>query len=131
MLRFFFGVFVMLHGLVHLWFVALSQGLVEFEPDMGWTSESWLLSGLLGEAATRRLAGVVFALATVPFLVGGVGLLVGAGWWRTLLMAAAIFSTGSILLYWDGRPTMIVQKGLIAVLINAGIVGALFLINWV
>ena len=131
MVRILFGVFVMLHGLVHLWFVALSQGLVEFEPDMGWTSESWLLSGLLGEAATRRLAGVVFALATVPFLVGGVSLLVGAGWWRMLLMGAAIFSTGSIFLYWDGRRAMIVQKGLIAVLINAGIVATLCLFDWV
>ena len=130
MLRILFGVFVMLHGLVHLWFVALSQGLVEFEPDMGWTSESWLLSGLLGEAATRRLAGVVFALATIPFLVGGVGLLVDAGWWRTLLMGAAIFSTGSIFLYWDGRLAMIVQKGLIAVLINAGFFATLLLIDW-
>jgi len=46
-------------------------GLVEFEPDMGWTSESWLLFGLLGEAATRRLAGVVLSLATVGFVVGG------------------------------------------------------------
>jgi hypothetical protein len=130
MLRFLFGVFATLHGLVHLWFVALSQGLVEFEPDMGWTSESWLLSGLLGQAATKRLAGVVFSLATVGFVAGGIGLLVRAGWWRTVLMGAAIFSTGGIFLYWDGRREMIVQKGLIAVLINAGTTIALQLVDW-
>jgi hypothetical protein len=52
MLRFLIGIFIVLHGLVHLWYVVLSQGLVEFEPEMGWTGESWLLSRLLGESAT-------------------------------------------------------------------------------
>jgi hypothetical protein len=40
MLRILFGIFVVLHGLVHLWYVVLSQRLVEFQADMGWTGES-------------------------------------------------------------------------------------------
>ena len=50
MLRFLFGTFVVLHGLVHLWYFTLSQRLVEFKPEMGWTGKSWILSNLLGDS---------------------------------------------------------------------------------
>ena len=35
MLRFLIGVFIVLHGLVHLWYVTLSQRLIEFQAEMG------------------------------------------------------------------------------------------------
>ena len=117
-----FGIFIVLHGLVHLWYAVLSLGLVEFQPEMGWTGESWLLTGLLGESAARSLAGVLYALATILFVAGGVGIFAGAEWWRLLLMAAAIFSSVLILLYWDGGMERIVEKGLLGLLINVGII---------
>jgi hypothetical protein len=123
------GIFITLHGLVHLWYVVLSQEWIEFEPDMGWTSQSWLLSGLLEETVTRSLAGVIFMLATVAFVVSGIGIFAQADWWRTALLSSAIFSSASVLLYWDGSLEMIVEKGLIALLINVGIIIVLFLIE--
>lgn len=129
MLNILAGIFLTLHGLVHLWYVALSQRWVEFDPEMGWTAESWLLSNLLGAAATRSLAGVLLTLATVAFVISGVAVLARAAWWRPILLGSAIFSTASVLLYWDGRPEMIVEKGLIALLINAGVLVTLFLIE--
>jgi hypothetical protein len=33
------GVFIVLHGLVHVWYVTLSQRWVEFQPEMVWTGE--------------------------------------------------------------------------------------------
>lgn len=48
MLSFLIGAFVVLHGLVHVWYVTLSQGLVEFQPEMGWSGRSWALSDPLG-----------------------------------------------------------------------------------
>jgi hypothetical protein len=112
-----------------MWYVALSQGWVEFEPEMGWTGESWLLSRFLGESATRSLASIVFIVATLAFVVSGVGTLFNAGWWRSALLASAIFSTAMVVLYWDGSFEMIVQKGLIALLINAGILVAVLLVR--
>jgi hypothetical protein len=129
MLRVLSGIFITLHGLVHLWYVVLSQEWIEFEPDMGWTSQSWLLSGLLEETVTRSLAGVIFMLATVAFVVSGIGIFAQADWWRTALLSSAIFSSASVLLYWDGSLEMIVEKGLIALLINVGIIIVLFLIE--
>jgi len=29
--------FLILHGLVHLWYLVLAFRLVEYKPDMGWT----------------------------------------------------------------------------------------------
>lgn len=129
MLRILSAIFIVLHGLVHMWYVALSQGWVEFEPEMGWTSESWLLSRFLSESATRSLAGVLFTLGTIAFVVSGVGILARAGWWRSALLGSAIYSTAMVLLYWDGVLEMIVEKGLIALLINAGVIVAVFLLK--
>jgi hypothetical protein len=43
------GGFLALHGLIHLWYVVLSQGWGEVEDGMGWNGHSWLLSPLLSE----------------------------------------------------------------------------------
>jgi hypothetical protein len=50
------------------------------------------------------------------------------GWWPSALLGSAIFSSALVLLYWDGSLERIVQKGLIALLINAGIIAALLLL---
>lgn len=48
MLRISIGIFMLLHGLVHLWYFVMSRGLVELKPEMGWSGKSWLLTNLLG-----------------------------------------------------------------------------------
>lgn len=118
MLRFFTATFVVLHGLVHLWYVSLSQGLVPFKPEMGWTGRSWLFSSLLGSAATRAVAGPLYILATIAFVVAGAAFFVGVEWSRALLVAAALLSSALILLFWDGGLNMWMEKGMIGLLIN-------------
>ena len=126
MLRFLAGIFVILHGLVHLWYVTLSTRLVEYKPDMGWTGESWLLTSPLGDSATRALASGLYVLATLGFVAGGIGLLARQDWRQGVLAASAILSTAIIILFWDGNTSMLVQKGLIGVLINVGVMLALY-----
>src|SRR5690606_13545800 len=70
-----FGIFIILHGLVHLWFVVLSRGWVPFQPDMGWTGESWILSGVLGQLPLRWLATVLYSLAALGLVLAGIGIL--------------------------------------------------------
>jgi hypothetical protein len=118
MLRFLIGLFIILHGLVHLWYFTLSQRLVVFKPEMGWTGKSWILSSLLGDSTTRLLAGALFVLVAIVFVISGVGLFVGAEWWRTALISSAIFSCAIILIFWDGSMQLIIQKGLIGFLIS-------------
>jgi len=130
MLRTVFGLFVILHGLVHLWPFVLSQGLVEYKPEMGWTGESWLLTGAVGGDATRTLATVFYALAMVLFVVSGVGLLARGDWWRPLLLVSAVVSGIVILIFWDGTGGQLVEKGLVGFLIDVVIVLLVLVANW-
>ena len=121
MFRILLGIFFILHGLVHLWYFTLSQRLVPFEPEMGWTGRSWLLTGILGDNMARTIASVLFVLATLGFVAGGAGYLADLGWWRTALIVSAVLSAVTTLAFWDGSAQYIVQKGLLGLLIDIGI----------
>src|SRR6266508_6493876 len=121
MFRFLIGLFVILHGLVHLWYFTLSQRLVEFKPEMGWTGKSWIFSTLLGESTTRVLASSLFVLAAIAFAISGFGIFFRAAWWWPMLFGSALFSSVVLLLFWDGGMQLIVQKGLIGFLIGVAI----------
>jgi hypothetical protein len=130
MLRFLVGIFVILHGLVHLWYVVLSQRLVEFQAEMGWTGRSWLLTGLIGDSSARLLASVVYALAAVAFIGSGIGLFTEGDWWRPIMVGSAIFSAAVVLVFWDGSAGLLVQKGLIGLLIDLGIIFWVLVLKW-
>jgi hypothetical protein len=130
MLRVLFGIFIVLHGLVHLWYVTLSQGLVEFQAEMGWIGKSWLFSPLLGDGATSALATVPYCLATLGFVVGGIGVFVQQEWWRPVVIGSAAFSAAIIFLFWDGGLQMLIEKGLIGFLINVALLVALLIFGW-
>lgn len=130
MLRALFGVFVILHGLVHLWPLVLSQELVEYKPEMGWTGESWFLTGLIGDSATRLVASFAYGLAAIAFTVSGIGLLIGSSWWRPTLAASAVVSAAIILSFWDGGTELLVEKGLVGFLINLGIILSVLVLKW-
>jgi membrane-associated HD superfamily phosphohydrolase len=126
-IRWALAIFVVLHGLVHLWYLTLSQGLVEFEAEMGWTGSSWLLSGFLGDVALRWLATTLYAVATLGFVAGGLGLAAQQEWWEPFTIAAAAISAVTIVLFWDGSTQMLVQKGLIGLVIDVIILAILLL----
>lgn len=128
--RFLFGVFVLLHGLVHLWYVTLSQRWIEFRAEMGWSGESWLLTPLLGDAATRTVATLLYALATLGFVGGAIGIFAGQAWWRPAIVGSATFSAVTILIFWDGGLQMIVEKGLLGFLINLAILIVLLVFDY-
>lgn len=124
------GIFLVLHGLVHLWYVTLSQRWIEFEAEMGWSGESWLFTPVFGDRATRTIVGGLCALATLGFVAGGLGLVFRAAWWRPVVIGSAVVSTAIVLFFWDGRLEMVVEKGLIALIINGALLVALLAWNW-
>ena len=127
MIRFLTGTFIILHGLVHLWYFSLSQGLVPIEPEMGWTGSSWLFAPLLGSAAARTLAGPLYLVATLAFVVAGAGFFTQAAWARPALAVAALLSSALILLFWNSGLNMWMEKGLIGLLINLALLAVLWL----
>lgn len=124
------GILAILHGLTHLWYVTLSLGLVEFTPEMGWSGRSWLLSGLAGESLLRTLAVILYSLAAIGFVLGGVGLLLRRGWFRDLVVFTSVVSMTAIVVYWDGAPSKLVEKGLIGLVLSLAFLVAVRALHW-
>ena len=80
MMRIILGVFLVLHGLVHLLYMGQSQRFFELQPDLIWPDGSWLFSKLLGDDPTRTVTSIGLVLAAVGFVTGGMGLFWQQSW---------------------------------------------------
>jgi hypothetical protein len=127
-MRIIFGIFFLLHGLVHLWFVVLSRDWVEFQSEMAWTGKSWLLSKTFGDDVTSITATILYSLAAASYVIASIGFLSIQEWTRSWMVLASIISITSILLFWDGSIDMLVEKGIIGFLISLAIL-LFFVIN--
>lgn len=130
MARILFGVFFVLHGLVHLLYFGQSARYFELQPGMVWPDGSWAFSRFVGNATTRNLASIFLILAAIGFVAGGAGIFLKQGWWRPVVVSAAAFSTVIYLLFWDGVIQSLDNKGGVGILINLTILAALLIFRW-
>jgi hypothetical protein len=124
------GLFIALHGLVHLLYVAHSQRLIELQPGLAWPDGSWAFSRPLGDETTRLFASIAYVLAAIAFVVSGAGLFLRQAWWRPLVAGAAAFSSVVIVLFWDGKLQQLDNQGLLGLLINMAILAAVLIVGW-
>ncbi len=122
MLRIIFGIFFILHGIVHLLYFGHSVRFFELQPGMVWPDGAWAFSRLLGTETTRTLAGILLVIAAFGFALGGVGLFAKQPWWRPATLSVAAFSTVIYLLLWDGAFQHLPNKGAVGILINLAII---------
>jgi hypothetical protein len=118
LLQLIFGVFIVLHGLVHLLYFGQSARRFELRPGLTWPDGSWVFSRLLGDQSTRKLASLACIVAAVGFVAGGAGLLISQVWWRPIVVAAAAFSSVVFILFWNGKLRHLDDQGGVAILIN-------------
>jgi len=130
MLSILFGIFFILHGLVHMLYFGQSARYLELQPGMTWPDGSWIFSRLLGDVTGRNLASILLVLAAIGFVIGGVGIFVKQAWWSPLIVAAAIFSSLIYLLFWDAGWSHLDNKGGVGILINLAILAALTIFQW-
>ena len=130
MLRFIIGVFIVLHGLVHLLYFGQSWRLFELQPGMVWPEGSWAFSKFLGDKATRLLASICCVLAAIGFMAGGIGILLMQPWWRPVVVGSAAISAIIFILFWDGKIQKLHDKGAIGLLINIAILVAVLILRW-
>lgn len=130
-----FGIFIILHGLVHLLYFGQSQKLFELQPGMVWPQGSWIFSRLYEDQPPEWVSGVIFTLSAVSFIIaailfiaGGAGLIFGQPWWRPTVMSAAIFSSIIIILFWDGQRSTWRDQGGIGLLINLAILAVVIIL---
>ncbi len=130
MLQFIFGVFVVLHGLVHLLYFGQSARRFELRPGLDWPDGSCVFSKLLEDQTIRNLASIACVVAAIAFVAGGAGVFIGQSWWRPAIVAAAAFSSFAFLLFWDGKLRRLNDQGAIAILINVAILVAVLVLAW-
>jgi len=130
MLAIFFGIFILLHGLVHLLYFGQSARYFELQQGMVWPDGSWAFSRLFGEIGSRNLASALLVLAAVVFVAGGIGIFTRQAWWRPVILVAAVFSSLIYLLFWDGGWAHLDNKGGVGILINLAVMVALLVFRW-
>ena len=130
MLRFIIGLFIVLHGLVHLLYAGHSLRRFELQPGMVWPDGAWAFSRLLGDQATRLLASISCVLAALAFVAGGIGILLKQAWWRPVVVVSAVFSAVIFVLFWNGKMERLDNQGGVGILINLAILVAVLLLQW-
>jgi hypothetical protein len=115
------GIFIILHGLVHLFYFAHSKKIFELRPGFEWPDNSWVLSKFLKTDTIRTIASLVCILVAVVFVISGIAYIVTAVWTFKLIQISAILSSGLFILFWDGRLKKLDNQGAIAILLNISI----------
>jgi len=129
-MRILFGIFILLHGLVHLLYFGHSLRLFELKPGLVWPAGSWAFSKLLGDITARNLASISLILATAGLIVGSIGIFGGLSWWRPVVVGVAIFSSVVFILLWNGRLQNLDGQGGVGVLINLALLIAILIFRW-
>ncbi len=124
------GIFLILHGGVHLLYAGQSGRYFELRPGMTWPDGSWLFSKLLGDEATRLSATISLALVALGFIVGGAGLFFRQEWWRPAVIGATALSVLIFILLWDGRFQALDAKGGVGLLIDLAILALILILKW-
>jgi hypothetical protein len=130
MLKIIIGIFIILHGLVHLLYFGHNARYFELQPGMDWPNGSWAFSKLIGDETVRVLASMVCVLAAIGFVAGGIGIFAEQAWWRYAVVGTAIFSTLFYVLLWNGKMDRLDGQGGIAILINLAILIAVLILQW-
>lgn len=129
LLQFIFGVFIMLHGLVHLLYLGQSARRFELRPGMVWPDGAWAFSTWLGDKITRSLANILCALAACGFIAGGAGILMSQAWWRSAVVGSAVLSSIIFMLLWNGKLQKVDDQGGVGVLIDLAILTAVLVLQ--
>ncbi len=116
------NIIFMLHGLVHVWYIMLAQGWVEFQTEMGWTGSSWLFSSQVVENALSWIVTLGYGMAAAGFVIGGVGNLTNQVWSQAVLFFSAVLSSLLLIIFWDGNFSLLVEKGLLGLMINVALI---------
>jgi len=130
MINILFGIFIVLHGLVHMLYFGQSARFFELQPGMIWPDGSWAFSRLFGDAGARNLASILLVLAAIGFVAGGIGIFVKQIWWRPVIVFTSVFSSVLYLLFWDAGWGHLDNKGGVGILINLAILAVLLIFQW-
>jgi len=128
-LRALIAVVLFIHGIGHIMGVIPALQLLDVK---GWNSHSWLLTPLIGEAASRILSAILFLIALVGFVGSALALLgwlVPHDWWRPLALVSAVISLITVVLFWNAFIALVPNK-VGALGVNIAVLVCLLVLNW-
>jgi hypothetical protein len=130
MLKIFIALFLIAHGLVHAGLAAAPDPSdTDSKPGAFFTSpgRTWLLPKLgLNAAAIKWIGIILVALATLGFVLAGLGVFGVPGLseiWRTVAVISAVVSLLLLVLFWH-------IWLIVGILIDIGVLIALLWANW-
>ena len=106
------------HGIGHAMGVISALKLIKVDRSEGsvfknWTPDSWLLTDLLGDSASRAVCTILYLAALIGFLGAALSLMewgLPHDWWRTLAMVSAGISLLGLVLYWNALMLLFPHK---------------------
>jgi hypothetical protein len=125
------------HGVGHAMGIIPALGIVKVGESSqswlkNWSSHSWLLTGVLGDGASRVVCVVLYLAGLVGFIGAALAVLgwgVPHNWWRTLALVSAVVSLLALILYWNALIFLFPHKvGALAV--NVATIVCLLALNW-
>ncbi len=123
-----FGIFIILHGLIHLLYLGQSARFFELKPGMVWPDGSWALSRL--NQLARNLTSAALLLAALGLIIGGIGIVTSQVWWRPVVVGAVTLSSVVYILSWNGSKQNLDGQGAIGLLIDVAILLAVLVFGW-
>lgn len=120
------AIFFILHGAVHLLGFVVPWQIMQVE---GMPYTTTILGGRVNVGnGGIRFVGLLWMLATITFVVAGIGLLLSAPWWWSVTMGATLFSLFLCILGWpEARWGALIDVLIVAVLIIGSQLGLTFL----
>jgi hypothetical protein len=110
------GLVLVIHGIGHS--MALFPAL-NISSNETWHHRSWLLSGLMGDTASRVIIVILFGVAIIGFIAAGLGVF---GWlvphdsWRALALISAVLGLVALGIFWNAFASLFPNKiGAVAV----------------
>ncbi len=125
-----FGVFIILHGIVHLLYFGQANRYFELKPGMTWPTSSWVFSAMPGDGTGRFLISVLLVLAGLGFIASGIGTLFNQGWQQTLIIATSIVSALLFVSSWNGRMQNLDGQGVVGILIDIWLLVMVMVVRW-
>ena len=123
LLRWVLTITVLAHGIGHVLFMPLLAPAMRLDAN----GHSWLLTGLLGDTATRWLASALGAVVLAAFAAAAAGIFTETAWWRTIAIVGAVLSAALVVAMWDGLPT---SSAFFALAFDAVVLVALLVVRW-
>jgi hypothetical protein len=127
--RVFLGIFLILHGMVYAMYVGQALQWFELKPGMQWPTGAWAFSSQMSDSGLRTLAATSVGLASLALMVGGTGMLFGAGWADWVAIGGAVLASVATILLWSGKWAEVADHGGIGVLINVAAIVAILVLR--